>query len=487
MNAVNYSISKSSFLKFEQCSKSFFLYKKHPYLRDKLSTDKQLTFRRGNDIGFFAQQLFPGGEDVSKTSKNVLEAYEQTKTLLEKKTPVIYEATFIFNGVLVMVDILHLDKEKYYAYEIKSSIKVSETYLRDACLQYYVLKNSLPGFEDLFLTTMNGDYVLSGNVEPKKMFKKRSVKKEAENNLPYFEEKIKNAYLIIEQNAIPNVPVGKHCFKPYQCDFFGSCWKDVMNDKSIFNLPLISKDKLFEWYDLGIKTIEQLYDDMFDNDIHARIRASFAENKPILNKEKIARLLGRIEAPYAALDMEIWSAAIPVLQGTKPFQQIPFLFCISESEKENHFLTEHKPDSRKQFAQELITQTSIYKTILVYDRTMEELALKGLKEVVPELGKELDDLKNKFVDLFDIFKNLDYYHPTFKSNFSLKSVTEIFNTGITYSGIQSGLEAMNIYEQWRSSEVPQDKVKIENDLVEYCLNDARATLKLADHLRNLIK
>jgi predicted RecB family nuclease len=484
---VSYSISKSSFLKFEQCSKSFFLYKKHPYLRDKLSIDKQLTFRRGHDIGYFAQQLFPGGTDVSKSTKNVLEAHELTKSLLEKNTPVIYEATFIFDGVLVMVDILHRDEQSYYAYEVKSSIKVSETYLRDACLQYFVLKNSLPGFEDLFLTTMNGDYVLDGELEPKKMFKKRSVKKEAENNLPYFEEKIKNAHLIIEQNAIPNVPIGKHCFKPYQCDFFGTCWKDVVNDESIFNLPLISKDKLFEWRDQGIKTIEELNDSMFDNEMHSRIRNSFASGVPIFQKEKIARLLNRIETPAAALDMEIWSSAIPAIQGTKPFQQVPFLFCISEESGESYFITDHKPDSRRQFARELIAQTLKYKTILVYDRTMEELALKGLKEIAPELQQELETLKNKFVDLFDIFKNLDYYNPAFKSNFSLKSVTEVFNTGITYSGIQSGLEAMNIYEQWRASEEDVDRKKLRNDLVEYCLNDARATYKLAQHLQNLIK
>src|SRR5690348_16217020 len=64
MNKPGYSISKTSFLKLEQCQKAFFLYKNHPYLRDKVSAEKQLTFKRGHDVGFFAQQLFPGGTDV---------------------------------------------------------------------------------------------------------------------------------------------------------------------------------------------------------------------------------------------------------------------------------------------------------------------------------------------------------------------------------------------------------------------------------------
>jgi len=487
MNDKKYSISKSSFLKLEQCSKSFFLYKNHPYLRDKLSIDKRLTFQRGHDIGYFAQQLFPEGIDVSKETNNAGEAYELTKKLLQDKKPVIYEATFIHEGVLVMLDILVFDGEKYHAYEVKSSIKVSETYLRDACLQYYVLKNSLPSFEDLFLVTINGEYVFEKEIEPKKYFKKRSVKNEAEKNLVYFEEKIKEAYFILEQNLIPNIAIGKHCFRPYQCDFFQTCWKGRLHEKSIFNLPLISKDKLFEWHEQGFAAIDELKDDLFENEKHLRIKKSFAGQEPIINIENIKKLLSGIELPAAALDMEIWSSAVPQLEGTRPFQQIPFLFCMTDGLKENHFISRHATDERKRFAEELIQQTSPYKTIIVYDKTMEELAINGLKENCPELSGELDILKTKLKDLFDIIKNLYFYDPAFKNNFSLKVVSDVLNTGVTYTDIQSGLEAMNYYEKYRSeSNVIEDKL-LEEKLINYCMNDASATLKLWQYLENLIK
>lgn len=486
MSDRNYTISKSSFLKFEQCTKSFFLYKKHPYLRDKLSVDKQLTFRRGHEIGYLAQQLFPGGIDVSKETKNAGDAYELTKKLIENKTPVIYEATFIYKGVLVMLDILVLDGDKYNAYEVKSSIKVSEVYLRDACLQYFVLNHSLPGFDDLFLTTLNGEYVLEDEIEPKKLFKKRSVKKDAEKNTEYFEEKIKDASLILEMNAIPNVGIGKHCFKPYQCDFFGTCWKDVITEESIFNLPFINKEKLFTWHEAGIKTIDTIDNDWIENQGHVRIKESFVTKEPIINKEKISELLSDLKQPVAAIDMEIWSSAIPQLKGTKPFQQIPFLFCISNLKEESYFLAEHVTDDRKKFAEELLTATANYKTLLVYDRTMEDLAINGLKTVCPEYAEQLDEVKAKFVDMFEIFRNLYYYHPQFKNNFSLKTITQVFNTGITYSGIQSGLEAMNYFERYRLEE-SVEKENLKNELIEYCLNDARATIKLAEQLQTLIK
>src|SRR5688572_7315836 len=132
-----HAISKTSFLKFEQCPKAFFFYKNLPYLKDKVSPDKELTFKRGHDVGYFARQLFPGGIDVSKDTTRE-QALELTQKLIGEQQPVIYEATFMFNGVLIMVDILCLNQGRYTAYEVKSSLRVSDFFLRDACLQYYV-------------------------------------------------------------------------------------------------------------------------------------------------------------------------------------------------------------------------------------------------------------------------------------------------------------------------------------------------------------
>src|ERR1043166_8941930 len=115
-------ISKTAFLKYDQCPKAFFLYKKHLYLRDPVSKEKQFTFNRGHDVGKLAQQLFPGGIDVSQNVKNSFEAFELTRQLLGEKKQTIYEATFIYNDLLVMVDILNFENGKWTAYEVKSSL-----------------------------------------------------------------------------------------------------------------------------------------------------------------------------------------------------------------------------------------------------------------------------------------------------------------------------------------------------------------------------
>lgn len=487
MSTKGYSISKTSFLKFEQCQKAFFLYKNHPYLRDKFSVDKQLTFKRGHDVGYFAQQLFPGGIDVSKETKNSLQGVELTQQLIQNKTPVIYEATFLFNGVLIMVDILCLNEEKYIAYEIKSSMKISETYLKDAYLQYYILKNSLENFEDLFLVTLNSDYVLENDVEPKKLFKKRSVKLKAEENFSYFEHQILSAHELLEQNAIPNIAIGKQCFKPYACDYFGTCWKDTIQEKSIFNLPLIDKTTLFDWYNAGVKEIEQVSNEMMlEKDLLIKIKESFISKEPIINRQKIADFLSKIKQPAIAMDMEIWSPAIPQLQGTKPFEQIPFLVCFYDGENYSHFFNDNQPDDRKKFAEALIQLSTNYATVLVYDKNMEVNIIDNLIRTYPEFEGELKILKTKLVDLFDVFVGLDYYQAEFKTNFSLKTISAVLFKDISYSKISSGLEAMNYFEQYRLTENPTEKQLIQNEIVDYCNTDSLATYKLLAFLQNLL-
>jgi hypothetical protein len=478
----NYSVSKSSFLKYEQCAKAFFLHKNHPYLRDKLSIDKQLTFNRGHAVGELAQQLFPGGIDVSKETKNTTDAWNLTKELIAKGTKTIYEATFIFDKVLIMVDILHFENNVPTAYEVKSSLKVSETYLMDACLQYYVLKNSLQEFDDLFLVTLNGDYTFKNTLEPKQLFKKRSVKKEAEKNLAFFEEKVKGANLVLEQNVIPNINIGKQCFKPYQCDYLGTCWKNTNSENSIFNLPLASKDLLFEWNQSGVKDIEQIKDDTIENKLLLQVKNAFVNKLPIINADKILDLLIRVKEPVAALDMEVWSPAVPVINETRPFQQIPFLFCLTDLKNQSYFLSEYVTDERRSFAEELIKQTHSYASILVYDKTMEEAILNSLINLFEDLATELLVLKNKFIDLSEIIKNFQYYEAAFKNNFSLKTISEALKLEVSFDKIRSGLEAMNYFEKLRLEINPVEKQLIKEDLINYCFSDTKATFLLYEFL-----
>lgn len=482
----NYQVSKTSFLKLEQCHKAFYLYKKHPYLRDKPGTDKLLTFKRGHDVGYYAWQLFPGGKDVSALTKNKTEALSLTAELIHQKENVIYEATFVYNGALVMADILVRSEEKYTAFEIKSSLKISETYVKDACLQYYVIKNCLPELDDLFLVTLNPDYILEEETEPKKLFRRRSMKSKAESNFTYFENRLREADLLIEQNNIPNIAVGKHCFRPYQCDFFGTCWKEILNPQSIFNMPLVDKTLLFDLYNNGIKTIDGIPDETLNKEHLLTIKSAILKSEPCYNPEEISRFISGLTEPVMTLDMEIWGPAIPQIKGTRPFEQVPFLASCYNGHDYTHVFVAHQGDERRAFAEQLIALTSGANTLVVYDKTMELQAIQNLRNLFPDLDEALENVKNKLMDVAELFIGASYYHPAFKNNFSLKAICAVLIDDVSYGTINSGLEAMNVFDTFRNEANNVEKNKLKLQLLDYCNMDAYCTHRLLSFLKNLV-
>ncbi len=492
MSESTYKISKTSFLKFEQCHKAFFLYKNFNHLKDPLSKEKLLTFKRGHDVGYAAQKLFPGGIDVSLETKNLQNAAILTKELIEKKQCVIYEATFIFNHVLVMVDILELTTEGWIAYEVKSSLKVSDTYVKDACLQYYVVKNCLDNLCDFYLVNLNGDYVFHDELNYKTLFKRRSIKKDAEKNITYFQHQIDKIVLCLDQNTIPNVPIGKHCFTPYGCDFLGTCWKNTNQENSIFKLGKTDKEQLFNWYSRGIDVVEKIPEDEEMKSFLKIQVESMKHGKEYVNASAVKTFIDSIGKTFCFLDMEIWSAALPKYEGCKPFEQVPFLFSVCFETKDGvEYINYFKPiesDGREEFLKKLIASAKNFETIIVYDKNLEVQILNQLENLFPQYTKEIKLLLSRMRDISDIVQHFHYYHPKFKGNFSLKAVSEIVNGTSEYEQqqISSGLIAMNAYESLLTESNPIINETTKQELIDYCNLDTNTGLKFFNFLKEKI-
>ena len=137
MLILKHRLSKSAFIRGLQCEKSLYLYKHHYRLKDSTPPLLQAVFDQGTNIGILAQELFPNGVDTSPESHfNMVESVEKTRDFIFQGQTIIYEATFLYNEVLAALDILVKDEEGWKAYEVKSSTKVSETYIKDAAIQY---------------------------------------------------------------------------------------------------------------------------------------------------------------------------------------------------------------------------------------------------------------------------------------------------------------------------------------------------------------
>ncbi|NWG28985.1 MAG: DUF2779 domain-containing protein, partial [Ignavibacteriaceae bacterium] len=157
---ASHLLSKSSYIKGLQCEKHLYLYKYHYEEMDELSEMQKAIFKRGINVGELAQKLFPGGVVATQGDPPDYEkALKKTKELIDSNEKVIYEAAFMFNDVLSIADIFVMEKGGAKVYEVKSSTSISETYLNDAALQYYVISGQGIRVKDFSIIYINNQYI----------------------------------------------------------------------------------------------------------------------------------------------------------------------------------------------------------------------------------------------------------------------------------------------------------------------------------------
>ena len=221
---MEYALSKSTYIRGLQCHKSLYLNKFRPYLRDKLSEEQLAKFARGHAVGKIAQQLFPGGIALPRPGKS---SAIKTAELIAAGCPVIYEACFISDNVIVALDILVKTEIGYAAYEVKSSMALSSVYYNDAFLQYHVINGSGLKPEKFFLVHRNADIELTDETDLDQAFIFTDVSAECEKQEALIGRNIEVMLEVLKRDKSPDIFPGEHCMKPYPCDFRGVCWKKI--------------------------------------------------------------------------------------------------------------------------------------------------------------------------------------------------------------------------------------------------------------------
>ena len=488
-----HALSKSSFIRGVQCKKSLYLYKNFYKLRDTISASQQALFSRGINVGKIAQDIFPGGVDVTPESVfKYSESVEKTRKLIEAGTTIIYEAAFVFNDVLAAVDMLVKREDKWFAYEVKSSTRLSDVYRLDASLQYYVIKNAGIELSDFFILHLNNQYVRQGKIEPEKLFTAVSLLSDCKKNQAMIADKVRELKEISFLSAAPDIKIGKHCFEPYACDFIGQCWKNLPQN-SVFELAGMSKEKQFELYDNGIVKINDVPAD-YSLEKNQRIQVDATNTgKELIDKTEIAKFLSRINYPLYFFDIETFMPAVPMFNDTGPFQHIPFQYSLhyknQKDEAFHHieFLSEAGADPRKEFITHFLESTKDAACILVYNRTFESSVVARLGNDFPELKPEIEKRLAIMVDLMEPFQKRHYYHPLMKGSHSIKNVLPALFPDFNHKdlAISEGTMAMAAFEQLQTETDIFKIAELRDNLLAYCKLDTLAMVKIFEFLEKI--
>lgn len=485
-------LSKSTFIRGWQCLKSLYLYKNFIHLRDPLSAEKQAVFSRGSNVGVLARRLFPRGKDATVPRKYPAQV-ERTRQLMDAGAEVIYEAAFQYQQVLAVMDIIVKKEGRWYAYEVKSSARVSSAYMLDASLQYYVITNSGIPLEDISIVHINSQYVRDGELELDKLFTIVSVKEDVLRAQPLVAERIEAAKDVLLNMSGPDVQIGEHCFSPYQCDFKGHCWSHVPKD-SVFEIAGISRQQQFEMYNAGIvriKDVPKAYS--LEKPVRMHVD-SFNEGKPVIDREGLKNFLDKLNYPLYFLDFETFMPAVPLYDRTKPYQHIPFQYSLHYKEnrqddpKHRFFLAEAGLDPRREFLERLLKDTEAPGAILVYDDLMERSVLNGLANDFPAYADNIKERLSRIIDLAIPFQQRLYYHPLMKGSHSIKNILPALVPGLRYEQlvISSGNIAMSAYEQLQRESDLFVIAETRDALLEYSRMDTLAMVKLLEVLEEAV-
>ena len=491
------ALSKSLYIRGLQCEKSLWLKKKKPEVLQAPDDGAQAVFDAGTSVGELACELFSGGERIEYTG-DFNAQIAKTKELIEHGTKVIYEATFCFDGILVMVDILCVGDDGLVINEVKSSTSVKEVYINDSAIQYYVLSSLGYKVSAVNIIYIDNSYVRGEKLELEKFFHAEDVTEQVKQKQADIPQILSKFEEILSKNIEPDIDIGTHCSNPYACDAWEYCWRKQRGipEYSIFDISRLKSDKKFELYKSGIVKFEDIKDlDKFNASQQIQIRSELSKEQ-IIDKEAIKEFLNTLSYPLYHLDFETFQQAVPQFIGLRPYEQIPFQFSIHKDDGKGNlehfeFLAEVGADPRYELALNLIKFIPQDACVLAYNMSFEKGVIRRLAEICPQISNELMVIHDNIKDLMAPFASKSYYHPKMQGSYSIKYVLpalvpEFESAYKDLNLINHGGEAMQAYAAMASmNETQRDVYK--KALLAYCRLDTLAMVKVLEKLREVTK
>ncbi len=217
-------LSKSKLISAWQCKKKLYLEVHHPELVETTSMTGSL-FATGNRVGELAQELFGSADGVEIPFTGTLsDALKTTAELIANGHRIpIYEATFQYDGVLVRVDILlPVDSGGWRAIEVKAAANVKAQHEMDCAIQYWVLRNTGLDIRAISLAHVDTGFVYQGGDDYQGLLVEQDMTSTALQLQDGVVRLIDDARTAIV-GAVPETPVGGHCYSPYECAFISNC------------------------------------------------------------------------------------------------------------------------------------------------------------------------------------------------------------------------------------------------------------------------
>ncbi|MFC1872478.1 DUF2779 domain-containing protein [Chloroflexota bacterium] len=481
-------LTKTKYLNGLQCLKYLWILFNEPERVPGVDARTQYVFDQGHVVGELAKELFAGGVNIPQAG--FMENLRLTREYLKRRVPV-FEAGVRAENIYARADILRPSGNYGWdILEVKSSTSVKDVNLEDMAFQRYVYQLAGLEIDGSYVVYINNGYVKNGQINPAELFTVQDITEEERLASVGIQERIEKTVAAATQPQCPETSIGAHCKNPYECPIT-ECWAGLPED-NVFTLYRGGK-KSAELYENGVASIAGIPESYALNPKQEIQRACAVSGQPFIEKGAISEFLAGLKYPLYYLDFETFTTAVPIFDGTRPFQNIPFQFSLHVQSAHGSgawhfsFLADGEHDFRGELLSVLHNELGDSGTIVAYNASFEKKVIEELGQAFPDYAAWSEAVNRRFTDLMVPFRNFDYYSPDQKGSASMKNVLPAV-TGKSYKGMEiaRGDDASIAFLGCNFGQMPEDERReIRQNLLDYCGLDTEGMVWIVEKLREV--
>jgi len=486
--------SKTRLLSAYVCLKKAYLEKHRPELK-VVSAKTQTSFDIGNAVGAIAQDIYgtegsieipferPMSKMVKDTAKLIASGFREP----------IFEATFQHQGVLVRVDALIPDGDGWRAVEVKASGSVKPEHHVDCAAQLWVMRGVGIQVNSIALGHIDTSFVYQGDGDYSGLIKEEDLTEIATAMEPNILDLLANATVAVS-GEMPEVPVGRKCTDPYECAFRNFCWP--MDGEFPTSTIGGNKDKIIEWVNRGITDVRNIPASEITAERQQMVHRVASAGEPDITPGAYAEIEARGHPRYH-LDFETANPAIPLWKGSRPYQIHAVQFSVHVDDGKGDGSFEDMPHFEfldlsgdapmRPLAEKLIEVLGDSGPVMMVSH-YEKTTINGLIKLFPDLEPQLQAIINRLFDIQKVVKAY-YYHPKMLGSYSLKAVAPLMSSKIDYKKLEGisegGAAAAGYVEAVNPETTPEEKARIEAELLKYCRVDTEAMAEIVKYFKDL--
>ena len=464
--------------------------------------DMEYVRDNGQSVHELARTYF--ADSVTVLEKSNVDRLNETIRYINAGKSYICEAAFLSDSLFAAVDILHVLPNKHVeVYEVKYATKIKDIFYLDLAFQVYVLEHCGYIVDAAHLMIVNEEFVKHGDINPREYFVVYEVTDAARN----LQQEVKDSVNTIMQvvtglSKLDEVPeIGEYCFRPYGCPYWHVCSKTLPED-SVFEIVKMKVAKKVEYYYGGVQTMRDLTEvkklaPRFEQ--QARLQAEKSDVTEV-KMDHLKVFMENLVFPITSLDFETIFDALPVFDGTKPYnhQVTQFSAHVLRERGGNleHFeyLAEPEGDWRVSLAHELVKVIPESGSVVVWNKGMEYNRLEDLSKLPrnADIKDKILSIMERIVDLMIPFMNRVVYNRFMKGSYSVKKVLPALCPGrkdLNYDGmpINNGMLASMIFSKMLHGEITGIAAAVaRKNLLTYCELDTLGPFAIMDAMFRLL-